>query len=85
MSPENKNLSVPSNICKHETTNIFHVKSNIEVCFGCSSIIYINESGKKFFQLNQKNLIYLKKHQLQFFYQYMIHILLIDFIIKKVI
>ena len=51
MSPENKNLSVPSNICKHETTNIIQVKSNIEVCFGCSSIIYINESGKKIFPI----------------------------------
>ena len=51
MSPENINLSIPSNICKHETTNIFQVKSNIEVCFGCSSIIYINESGKKIFPI----------------------------------
>ena len=49
MSPENKNLQLPLNNCKHETKNIFQIKSNIKVCFGCSSILYITESGKTIF------------------------------------
>ena len=46
MSPENSGYS--SNIiqCKHEPKNLFKTKSNYFYCYGCSSIIYLNESGK---------------------------------------
>ena len=45
---ENENsLSTESNItCKHETKKLFCLKPNFFVCFCCSSLIYINESGK---------------------------------------
>ena len=45
---ENENsLSTESNItCKHETKKLFCLKPNFFVCFGCSNLIYINESGK---------------------------------------
>ena len=35
--------------CKHEAKNLFPIKQNYLVCFGCSSLIYTNESGKKIF------------------------------------
>ena len=46
MSPESPSFS--SNIiqCKHEPKNLFKLKSNYQVCFGCSSVIYFNDSRK---------------------------------------
>ena len=47
MSFESLYSSLDSNSCYHEPKDIFKIKQNISVCFGCSSIIYTNESGKK--------------------------------------
>ena len=46
MSLENNYSNSDINPCFHEPKNIFKLKSNLSVCFGCSSIIYLNQSGK---------------------------------------
>ena len=55
--------------CSHESKYLNEMSQNLVICFNCSSIIYTNESEKKFFRLNQENIIHLKKHQPRFFYQ----------------
>ena len=84
MSPENKNLQLPLNNCKHETKNIFQIKSNIKVCFGCSSILYITESGKTIFPVKPEKFNVSQESSTPIFFRFMILIVLIDFIIKKV-
>lgn len=85
MSFESLYSSLDSNSCYHEPKDIFKIKQNISVCFGCSSIIYTNESGKKFCRLNLKNIMYLKKPPPQSFYRYAIPIAHTAFAIRKII
>ena len=40
--------------CNHESKNIYTLKSNILICFGCSNIIYISKSGKKILPVKPK-------------------------------
>jgi len=47
MSSESLNSSLDIIPCYHEQKDIYKVKQNISLCFGCSSIIYTTESGKK--------------------------------------
>ena len=49
MSPENSYYSQNINQCKHEPKNIFKIKPNYSVCFGCSSLLYTNELGQKIY------------------------------------
>ena len=49
MSPENSYFSPNINSCKHESKNLFKIKPNISVCFGCSSLLYTNELGQKIY------------------------------------
>ena len=45
MSLENNYSNSDIIPCFHEPKNIFKLKSHISICFGCSSIIYLNKSG----------------------------------------
>ena len=49
MSPENSYYSQNIDPCKHEPKNIFKIKTNYSVCFGCSSLLYTNELGQKIY------------------------------------
>ena len=49
MSPENSYYSQNIEPCKHEPKNIFKIKTNYSVCFGCSSLLYTNELGQKIY------------------------------------
>ena len=46
MSLENNYSNSDTTPCFHEPKHIFKLKSNLSVCFGCSSIIYLNNSGQ---------------------------------------
>lgn len=51
MQAENEYLNkFSTNPCNHESKYLFGMKPNFQICFNCSSIIYTNEIGKKFFQ-----------------------------------
>ena len=47
MELENSYSNQNNDSCKHEKKHLFVLKPNFAVCFGCSSLIYTNESGKK--------------------------------------
>ena len=47
MELENFNYNQNNISCNHETKHLFSLKQNFSICFGCSSLIYTNESGKK--------------------------------------
>ena len=46
MSLENNYSNSDITPCFHKPKHIFKLKSNLSVCFGCSSIIYLNNSGQ---------------------------------------
>ena len=54
MSHENSYLSPNINPCKHESKNLFKIKTNISVCFGCSNLLYTNELGQKIYPVKPK-------------------------------
>ena len=46
-----------TNLCKHEPKNVFQIKPGIFYCYGCSSIFYVNESGKIILPIKPKKFI----------------------------
>ena len=55
MNSENTLINDPLIIpCEHESKYIVEINSNFQICYNCSSIIYINEIGKKIMSIKPK-------------------------------